>query len=100
MGIELELGALYLIQTFGHSFFDRFEVETPSWRKTLKWLVVGGVTVGLYPWVGHWALLFPLAGVAVGSTFHVVWCRKNGIDPLKATPRDRYYELRGWPAWE
>ena len=28
------------------------------------------------------------------------WCRKHEIDPWNATPRERYYELRGWPAWK
>ena len=97
MGIELELGVLYLIQTFGHSYFDSFEVETPSWRKVLKWLVVAGLTVGLYNWVGHWALVLPIAGGILGSVFHFTWCRKNGIHPWKATPRRKYWELRGWP---
>ena len=96
MGVELELGILYLTQTLGQSFFDSFEVETPGWRKALKWLIVGGLTVALYFQVGHWALLLPLAGGVVGSTFHVIWCRKNGIDPWKATPRRKYWELRGW----
>ena len=75
---------------------DVFEVETPWWRKTLKWLVLAGVTIGLYMWIGHWALAFPIAGGAFGLVFHFAWCRKNGIDPWKATPRRRYWELRGW----
>ena len=96
MGVELELGALYLLQTVGHSYFDVFEVETPGWRKTLKWVILAGLTVGLYKWVGHWALLLPLAGALLGLTVHFVWCRKHGIDPIDATPRRRYWELRGW----
>jgi hypothetical protein len=32
----------------------------------------------------------------LGLVVHLVWCRKNGIDPLRATPRRRYYEMRGW----
>jgi hypothetical protein len=96
MGIELELAVLYLIQTLGHSLFDRFEVETPAWRKTLKWLLLAGLTLGLYAWIGHWALGLPLAGGLAGATAHAVWCRRNGIDPWKATPRRRYWELRGW----
>lgn len=96
MGVELELGVLYLTQTLGHSCFDIFEVETPWWRKTLKWLVLAAVTVGLYIWAGHWALAFPIAGAAFGLVFHFAWCRKNDIHPWKATPRRRYWELRGW----
>jgi hypothetical protein len=37
----------------------------------------------------------PAAGLA-GTTFHFIWCAKNGINPITAEPRRRYYELRGW----
>ena len=96
MGIELELAVLLLMVTLGASIFAAFEVETPGWRKVLKWLLIQGGTIGLFYLVGHWALVLPLSGLAVGLTVHFVWCRRNGIDPLAATPRRRYYELRGW----
>ena len=96
MGIELELSVLLLVQTLGHSIFDPFEVETPAWRKITKWLVVALITVAVYRWAGHWALLVPAIGAGIGGTVHFVWCRKNGIDPIHATPRRKYYELRGW----
>ncbi|MFQ5526461.1 MAG: hypothetical protein ACE5GX_09400 [Thermoanaerobaculia bacterium] len=95
-GVALELGVLYVIQTLGHSIFDKFEVETEAWRKIVKWVVVAAVTIGLYFFVGHWALTFTVGAGILGCTFHFVWCRKNGIHPLRATPRAKYYELRGW----
>ncbi len=96
MGIELELLVLLIIQTVSTSFFAVFEVETPAWRKLLKWTLVIGGTLGLYALVGHWALLWPLGLGALGGTAHVVYCRKHGIDLLHATPRRTYYALRGW----
>lgn len=96
MGIELELLVLLVISVVGQSVFGRFELETPAWRKILKWAFVVGATLGLYTLVGHWALMLPLLAGAAGTTFHFVWCRKNGIDPYRATPQRRYYELRGW----
>ena len=33
---------------------------------------------------------------AVGAAFHYWWCRANGIDPVQALPRRKYYQLRGW----
>ena len=95
-GILLELGVLYLLQTVGHSIFAVFELETAAWRLILKWVLLAALTLGLYAWVGHWSLLLPLGLAAAGLTFHFSWCRKNGIHPLHATPRRRYYELRGW----
>lgn len=97
MGIELELGMLLALAILGQSTFAVFEVETPAWRKILKWAVVTGGTIGLFAAVGHWALALPAAGALAGGGFHVWWCRRNGIHPLRATPRRRYYELRGWP---
>jgi hypothetical protein len=98
MGIELELYFLLTFLTLGTVIFGRFEVETPAWRGILKWTILILGTVGLYQVVGHWSLLFPAAGLVIGSTVHVVWCRKHDIHPLSASPRRKYYELRGW-AW-
>ncbi|MGB9467657.1 MAG: hypothetical protein WBR10_21290 [Candidatus Acidiferrum sp.] len=97
MGIELELFVLLIMAVVGQSKFARFELEVPAWRRILKWFVVIGATLGLYVLVRHWALLLPIAAGALGVTFHFVWCRRNGIDPLRATPARKYYELRGWP---
>ena len=96
MGIELELLFLLVLMTLGTSFFAVFEVETPGWRKMTKWFLVHGITIALYFGVGHWALAFPIAAAAAGTTVHFIWCRRQGIHPGLATPRRRYYELRGW----
>ena len=96
MGVELELASLFVLQTVGYAIFDPFEVETRAWRKITKWFFIGGLTVLVYYWAGHWALLVPLAGGVIGGTVHVIWCRKNGIHPIRATPRRKYYQLRGW----
>lgn len=96
MGIELELIVLLGMMLVGVEVFAKFEVETPAWRKILKWSIVIGLTLGAYGFVGHWALVFPIVAGVAGTTFHFVWCRRHGIHPLHATPRRRYYELRGW----
>ena len=96
MGIELELYVLLAVLILGTSIFAVFEVETPRWRKVLKWTIVSGGTIGLYYVVGHLALLLPLAAGTIGTFFHFWWCRRNGIHPVHATPRRKYYELRGW----
>lgn len=96
MGIELELLVLLGVSIVGTSVFAPFEVETAAWRKVVKWVVVSGATLALYGWVGHRALAVPLVLGAVGLAFHFWWCRRNGIHAFRATPRRRYYELRGW----
>ena len=97
MGVELELLVLLVLLTLGSTIFAVFEVETPRWRKVLKWLIVIGGTLGLYYSVGHLAVLFPIIAGGVGSMVHLSWCRKHGIHPIYATPRRKYYELRQWP---
>ncbi len=41
MGVELELYVLLAALILGSSVFAVFEVETPKWRKALKWLTFG-----------------------------------------------------------
>lgn len=96
MGVELELLVLLLFSVLGQTTFARFEIETPAWRKILKWFVVIGLTLGLYRLFGHWALALPIAAGLAGATFHILWCRRHGIDPIRATPSRKYYQLRGW----
>ncbi len=96
MGVELELYVLLAVLVPGLSIFAVFEVETARWRKVLKLAIVCGGTIGLYYAVGHLALVFPLGFGALGLIAHFAWCRKNGIHPIHATPRRKYYELRGW----
>ncbi len=96
MGIELELFVLLAFAIVGPGVFARFEIETPVWRKILKWTVIVAATLGVYALVGHWALALPLGAGVAGTTVHFIWCRRNGIDAIRATPSRRYYELRGW----
>lgn len=94
--MTLELAVLLALAVLGSARFAVFEIETPAWRKVLKWGLVIGATLILSGIAGHWALLFPFALGVSGLGFHYVWCRRHGIDPVRATPRRRYYELRGW----
>ncbi len=98
-GIEIELLELLVLQLFAFVLFGRFEIETPAARRIIKWLIIYGITICIYYWVEHWAAIIPVLATIPGSIYHVIWCKKNGIDPLKATPRKKYYQLRGWK-WE
>ncbi len=96
MGIRLELATLLTLSVLGSGFFAVFEIETSALRKVIKWLILIGTTLLLYLAAGHWSLVLPVGAASAGAIFHFKWCRKNGIHPLRATPRRRYYELRGW----
>jgi hypothetical protein len=75
--------------------FGHFETVRPWWARVTRWLVYLAVT-GLLghlagrPWTFLWIGGLPAAGVV----FHLTWCRRNGINPLTAEPRDRYEQLR------
>ena len=90
------LFVLVVIQTLGTAIFSRFEIETPIWKKLLKWLVVYGGTIGLHFVVGLWALVFPLGLAGLGLVIHLRVCHREGFHPIYATPRRKYYEFRGW----
>jgi hypothetical protein len=72
------------------------EEKTPVWKLS-KWALVFGVTALLSGGPGRpstFVWIFGLPGV--GLAFHVWWCKKHGINPPSAEPKERYYELRGW----
>jgi hypothetical protein len=96
--MELELAVLLALVVVGNSVFGVFEQETAAWRRLLKWGIVIAGTLALHRSVGHSAVLLPVGLGVAGLSFHFWWCRRHGIHPLRATPRKRYYELRGW-AW-
>ncbi len=84
--------AATLVTIFGH-----FEEKTPWRRRLSKRAFYFGGTALLSrgpgrPWTFVWVLGLP----GVGLAFHLWWCRRHGIDPLTAEPKERYYELRGW----
>ena len=96
MGIELELGVLLGLLLFGSEIFAPFEIETPAWKKILKWSFVIALTLILYRLIGHWAAVVPIGLGCLGLVVHFVWCSENGIHPIRATPRRYYYQLRDW----
>ena len=76
--------------------FGKFEVDIqPLWVRIGRWLAylavagVVGLVVGR-PWTWVWLVGLPVAG----ATFHLIWCFRNGINPLTAEPRERYERLR------
>ena len=93
--MEAELLSLFLLHTLGVAVFGKFESETPWWRPVLKWVILLGLISWGFSAIGHWTLLIIGALGVAGLTFHFVWCRRNQIHPLRATPRKRYYELGG-----
>jgi hypothetical protein len=76
--------------------FGKFELGGGIARRLIRAIALIGGTGILSYFLGHWSLLYPMGMGLAGATFHVLWCWKNGIDPLTAEPYDLYKKLRGW----
>ena len=74
----------------------KFEAGQPMWRRIMRAVLLIAGTGVLSYFFGHWSLVYPLGMTILGGTFHIWWCRKNGIDPITAEPYELYRKLRGW----
>jgi len=81
----------------GSTLFGHFEEGTPKVRRLSRWLGYLGVVALLSKTVGRpWTFAYIFGQPAAGAIFHVWWCRRHGINPLTAEPKDEYHRLRGW----
>ena len=97
MMIDLYLTAL--LHSIGLTLFGVFEERTPRRKRLLKLVLINAITALLVFTVGRpWSLIWVLGSFALATSFHVGWALKNHIHPLTAEPRERYYQLRGWPS--
>jgi hypothetical protein len=81
----------------GFTVFGHFEEETSKWRRLSKWATYLGTVALLSKTAGRpWTFVWIFGGPAFGAGFHFWWCRRHGINPITAEPKDKYYELRGW----
>jgi len=94
-GIAVELIVPLVLQTLGTSIFARFEVETPVSRRILKWTIFIGGTVGLYFVVRHWALLFPLTMMALGSSYHIYFLPQRRHSPSVCDAEEKILRDQG-----
>jgi len=95
--MEKELLAILALNVFGFAFFGKFESETPWWRPIIKWSFLVSIVWTVAYYFGHTVALFFILGMTILSlVVHFAWCYKKGIHPVNATPRRKYFELRGW----
>jgi hypothetical protein len=86
-----------LLNLLGAYTFGPFGTNTPIIHKIVKLAFYLGL-VALVSWLlgPPWGTIAAIGLLTVGLTVHFWWCRKNGIHPLRAEPREKYYRLRGW----
>ncbi len=84
-------------EAYGHEWLSLFGRSWALWRKLSEWAVYFGVTGALSRRLGRpWSFVWILGLPGLRLAFLLWWCKKHGIDPLIAEPKDEYYELRGW----
>ena len=96
--VPVVLIALLTIQILRTSIFGRFEVETPFWKRLIKWIGMYGVTiiVALFCDLGYWPLVLPVGWTVLDLVRHLAFCHREGIHPIRGTPRRKLYRLKGW----
>lgn len=92
---------ILLILLIGHiigvAFFGKFEADSPWWRALIKWSIILGIIYGIDAAFGNEIATYVLVALFVVSLIvHFAWCYAHGIHPIHATPRKKYFELRGW----
>src|SRR5690349_5513083 len=97
MNMEKVLLTLIIFQTLGFAVFGKFESEAPWWRSPLKWSFIIGIVWLVNFYFGELVTFIVLGSLYVlAMIVHITWCRAHGIHPIHATPRRKYFELRGW----
>jgi hypothetical protein len=92
-----ELAVVFGITAFGGIFFGHFEERTPRWRKVLKLILIGLMSVTVSATAGRtWFFVMLGAMIVFVVIIHAWWLPKKGINGWTAEPKDKYYALRGW----
>ena len=88
------VGCVYSVATI---VFGAFELRVAAWKRLLKFLITAALIASLAAWFGLLVANVVFFGMmTAGMSFHIWWCRKNGIELLRPEPREKYFRLRGW----
>lgn len=67
----------------------------PKWRRLSRWATYLSAVALLSKTAGRpWTFVWIFGLPAVGAGFHFLWCRRHGINPITAEPKDEYYRLQ------
>jgi L-asparagine transporter-like permease len=96
--VWMEVAIVATIFAVGNILFGHWEVETPKWRRLLKFLIVLAVTILLSRTFGRlWAFIFVGILALAALIVHGFWLPwRYGINGWTGEPKEKYYALRGW----
>jgi hypothetical protein len=92
-----EIALLSSLYALGQIFFANFAMQTPKWRRAIKFIfftVLACVLSGLFGRVWFFVVFGFLLGALI--VIHAWWLPKHGINGLTGEPKEKYYALRGW----
>jgi predicted MFS family arabinose efflux permease len=93
----MEVAVVATIFAVGNILFGHFELETPKWRRLLKFLLILALTLALSTALGRrWAFLFLGTLGLFALIIHGWWLPRHGINGWTGEPKEKYYALRGW----
>jgi len=96
MLLALVLTAAFL--ALGNIAFWRFDPRQPLWRRMLKLMVALAITATALHYFGWTGVLIWFAALLVPLIYiHAIWLPRHGVNGWTAEPREKYYQLRGWP---
>jgi hypothetical protein len=96
-GMSLEWFFSAVVVATGSTLFGHFEEGATKARRLSRWAAYLGVVALISKTVGRpWTFAYIFGIPVLGTIFHMWWCRRHGIDPITAEPKDEYYRLRGW----
>jgi Mn2+/Fe2+ NRAMP family transporter len=97
MNLWIDVAVMASAYAVGVILFGHFEERTPKWRRVLKFFMFTGVIVLISATAGRaWSIGFVAALLSLVAVVHAWWLPRQGIHPLTAEPKDKYYALRAW----
>jgi hypothetical protein len=82
----------------GNILFGHFNEGIPKWKRVTKVVLVLALVGVISAKAGPVWGLAPIAlMLVVAAVVHLWWLPRHGINGLTGEPREKYYELKGWP---
>jgi hypothetical protein len=96
MLIDLSIAAAVLL--FGNLVFYHFDPMLPLWKRIGKVVLALAILGVVSHYFGHAGVLIAAGIFLVPLVYiHGIWLPRHGVNGWTGEPREKYYELRGWP---
>ena len=81
----------------GNYIYWEFAKDETTAKRIVKYGIYAAIAAGLTKKFGRPHNMFFIAGLPIlGAVGHTILMKKDGINPITAEPKEKYYGLRGW----